>query len=204
MDLPSRVLVNSELNLGGAWLGLGLDSGPIMDTPDRHPSLALATARICEAKWLPCASEGFKLSANPSTIGTPSAEIVAHRLCNRSQEIRWWLGGLRPGERQAYKLWARRTTALAGASQCHRNICLKIMATSNYLRVIAFTTLLTFTLAIESASLNSFSESAFRNGNASLDIFRRSLHFAHLSLRQLQCDVPGDSMIPHLSHPCVT
>jgi hypothetical protein len=33
MDLPSRVLVNSELNLGGAWLGLGLDSGPIMDTP---------------------------------------------------------------------------------------------------------------------------------------------------------------------------
>lgn len=148
---------------------------------------------------MPCASEGFKLSANPLTIGTASAKIAAPRLCNRSQEIRWWLRGLWPGERQAYKLFARRTTALAGASRYHRNICLKIMATSNYLRVIAFATFLTFTLAIESASLNSFSETAFRNGNSSLDIFPRSLHFAHLSLRQLQCDVPGDSMIPHLS-----
>jgi len=76
------------------------------------------------------------------------------------------------------------------------------MATSDYLHVIAFATFMTFALATESASsLNSFSESAFHNGNASLDIFPRTLPFAHLTLRQLQCDVPGDSMIPDLLHP---
>jgi hypothetical protein len=51
------------------------------------------------------------------------------------------------------------------------------------------------------SSLNSFSESAFRNGNASLNLFPRTPHFAHLTLRQAQCDVSGDSMIPDLFHP---
>jgi hypothetical protein len=77
-------------------------------------------------------------------------------------------------------LFAGRTIARAGASQCYRSICLKMMATSDFIQVITFTNFMTFTQAIESASsLNPFSESLFRNGNASLDIFPRTPHFAH-------------------------
>jgi hypothetical protein len=74
-------------------------------------------------------------------------------------------------------------------------------ATSNYLRAIAFATFMTIALATKRASLNPFSESAFCNGNTSLGIFPRALPFAYLTLRQLQCDVPGDNMIPDLFHP---
>jgi hypothetical protein len=72
-----------------------------------------------------------------------------------------------------------------------------MMATSNYLRVLAFATFTTIALAIDSdSSLNPFSESAFQNGNASLDIASGSFSFAQLMPRQLQCVVPSDCMKP--------
>jgi hypothetical protein len=56
---------------------------------------------------------------------------------------------------------------------------------------------MTFALAVDSDfSLNNFSESAFHNGNASLDIFLSALSFSHLMPRQQECAIPGDCMKP--------
>lgn len=68
--------------------------------------------------------------------------------------------------------------------------------------MITFAIFVTFANAVDSgSSLNPFAESAFRNGNASVDIVPRSLNFAQLSTRQLQCDNPGWCMIPDSIHP---
>jgi hypothetical protein len=73
------------------------------------------------------------------------------------------------------------------------------MATSNYLRVLAFAAFMAFALAVGSDfPLNPFSESAFHNGNASLDISPSSLSFAQLISRQQECANPGDCMKPVL------
>jgi hypothetical protein len=71
------------------------------------------------------------------------------------------------------------------------------MATSNHLRVLAFATFMAFALAVDSDfSLNPFSESAFHNGNASLDISPGALSFAQLMPRQQECANPNDCMKP--------
>ncbi|KAH7317223.1 hypothetical protein BKA65DRAFT_541969 [Rhexocercosporidium sp. MPI-PUGE-AT-0058] len=72
-----------------------------------------------------------------------------------------------------------------------------MMAAANYLHVLAFATFTAFALAVDSdSSLNPFSESAFQNGNASLDVSSGSFSFAQLIPRQQQCAIPGDYLCP--------
>jgi hypothetical protein len=102
-----------------------------------------------------------------------------------------WLGAQCPNQK-VDKCVSSLNNSPCLASQCHRSIWLKIMATSDYLRVIAFAVFTTFSFAFElGSSLNPFSESVFRNGNSSTEIVPRTLPFAHLSSRQLQCENPG-------------